>query len=81
MISPLNFWASRMARSDFPDAVGPAITVFAVFDQGNVPVCSWAFLLASLIGFAIHVPFLDRLEKSRKEILTGGTAPPWYGPA
>lgn len=60
---------------------GPAITVFAAFDKGNVPVFSWAFLLASLVGFAIHVPFLDRLEKSRKEILTGGTAPPWYGPA
>ena len=55
--------------------------MFAVFDQGNVPVYSWAFLLASLVGFAIHVPFLDRLEKSRKEILTGGTSPPWYGPA
>jgi hypothetical protein len=60
---------------------GPAITVFAVFDKGNVPVYSWAFLLASIVGFAVHVPFLDRLEKSRKEILTGGTAPPWYGPA
>jgi hypothetical protein len=60
---------------------GPAITVFAVFDKGNVPVYSWAFLLASLVGFAIHLPFLDRLERSRKEILTGGTAPPWYGPA
>jgi hypothetical protein len=60
---------------------GPAITVFAAFDKGNVPVFSWAFLLASLVGFAIHLPFLDRLERSRKEILTGGTAPPWFGPA
>jgi hypothetical protein len=60
---------------------GPAVTVFAVFDRGNVPVFSYAFLLASLVGFAIHLPFLDRLEKSRKEILTGGAAPPWYGPA
>jgi hypothetical protein len=60
---------------------GPAITVFTVFDNGNVPVYSWAFLLASIVGFAIHLPFLDRLERSRKEILTGGTAPPWYGPA
>ena len=24
---------------------------------------------------------LDRAERSRKEILTGGTAPAWYGPA
>jgi hypothetical protein len=60
---------------------GPAITVFAVFDKGNVQIYSWAFLIGSLIGFGIHLPFLDRLERSRKEILTGGTAPPWYGPA
>jgi hypothetical protein len=60
---------------------GPAVTVFAVFDKGNVPVYSWAFLIGSLIGFGIHLPFLDRLERSRKGILTGGTAPPWYGPA
>jgi hypothetical protein len=44
-------------------------------------VYSFVFLLASIIGFAIHVPLLDRAEKSRKEILTGGVAPPWYGPA
>jgi len=33
------------------------------------------------LGLAIHVPFLDRAERTRKQILTGGTAPPWYGPA
>jgi hypothetical protein len=60
---------------------GPLITVFAYHDHGNVPIYSIALLLASIIGFAIHVPFLDRAEKSRKEILTGGVAPPWYGPA
>ena len=65
----------------FNSSGGPAITVFAYHDPGNVPVYSWVFLCISLVGFAIHVPFLDRLEKSRKAILTGGTAPPWLGPA
>jgi hypothetical protein len=39
------------------------------------------FLIGSTILFAIHLPLLDRAERRRKEILTGGTAPPWYGPA
>ena len=30
----------------------------------------------------IHNPsLLDRAEKKRKEFLTGGTSPAWYGPA
>jgi hypothetical protein len=60
---------------------GPEITIFAYHDRGNVPIYSFVFLGLSLLGFAVHLPFLDRAEKSRKEILTGGTAPPWYGPA
>ncbi len=60
---------------------GPEVTVFAYHDPGNVPVYSVAFLAASLIGFAVHLPLLDRAERKRREILTGGTAPPWYGPA
>ena len=60
---------------------GPEVSVFAYRDSGNVPVYSVTFLLASIIGFAVHLPFLDRAEKRRKAILTGGTAPPWYGPA
>ena len=65
----------------FNSSGGPAITVFAYHDPGNVPVYSWVFLIISIVGFAIHVPFLDRLEKHRKDVLTGGHAPPWYGPA
>ncbi|HEY1330446.1 MAG TPA: hypothetical protein VGH10_03100 [Actinomycetota bacterium] len=65
----------------FDASGGPAVTVFVYHDKGNVPVYSWGFLLASALGFAISVPFLDRAERSRKAILTGGTAPPWYGPA
>jgi len=63
---------------------GPGATelaVFASFDKGNVPKYSFAFLGASIFGFLIHLPFLDRAERKRKEILTGGTAPPWFGPA
>lgn len=60
---------------------GPRVTVFARHNSGNVPIYSWTFLIASIVGFVIHVPLLDRAEKKRKAILTGGTAPPWYGPA
>ena len=69
------------AATAFLSSGGPAITVFAYHDSGNVQVWSFAFLFASIIGFAVHVPFLDRAEKSRKAVLTGGTAPAWYGPA
>jgi hypothetical protein len=60
---------------------GPQIMLFAFHAKGNVPVYSVAFLFASILGFVVHLPFLDRAEKRRKAILTGGTAPPWYGPA
>ena len=39
------------------------------------------FLIGSTLLFGAHLPFLDQAERKRKEILTGGTAPPWYGPA
>ena len=60
---------------------GQEITVFAYHDSGNVPVYSFAFLGVSILGFLIHLPLLDGAEKKRKAILTGGTAPPWFGPA
>ena len=60
---------------------GPMITLYMRHDSGSVNRYSWMFLIGSTLGFAIHVPLLDRAEKKRKEILTGGTAPPWYGPA
>lgn len=60
---------------------GTQVTVFSYLDPGNVPIYSFAFLAVSLIGFVIHLPLLDRAERKRKEILTGGTAPAWYGPA
>lgn len=72
---------SLAAARAFYNGGGPLLTVYLRHDSGSVPVYSWAFMIASLIGLAIHVPLLDRAERSRKEILTGGTAPPWYGPA
>lgn len=60
---------------------GPKVTLYMRHDSGSVNRYSWMFLIGSVVGFAIHVPLLDRAERTRKEILTGGTAPPWFGPA
>lgn len=60
---------------------GPLLQVFLRHDSGSVNRYSWMFLIGSIIGLAAHVPLLDRAERKRKQILTGGTAPPWYGPA
>ena len=60
---------------------GPLTTVYLRFGGGTVSHYSWMFLIGSTVLFAVHLPFLDRAEKRRKDILTGGTAPPWYGPA
>ena len=60
---------------------GPRVTLFMRHDSGSVNRYSWMFLIGSVVGLAIHLPLLDIAERKRKEILTGGTAPPWYGPA
>jgi hypothetical protein len=60
---------------------GPTITVALYHDSGSIPIYSWSFLIVSILGFAIHVPFLDRAERKRKAVLTGGARPPWLGPA
>jgi hypothetical protein len=60
---------------------GPALTVIAYHDSGDVPVYSFAFLGVSVIAFLLHLPFLDRAERKRKAVLTGGRAPEWRGPA
>jgi hypothetical protein len=72
---------SLAAAHSFFSQGGPKVTLYAYRDQGNVAVYSIAFFAGSILGFAIHVPFLDRAERKRKDLLTGGTAPPWYGPA
>lgn len=73
--------ASLAAARAFYKGGGPLLTVFLRHDSGSVPAYSWAFMIGSLIGLAVHLPLLDRAERRRKDILTGGTAPAWYGPA
>lgn len=73
--------ASLAAAEAFYNGGGPVLTVYLRHDSGSVPVYSWGFLILSAIGLAVHLPLLDRAERKRKHILTGGTAPPWYGPA
>jgi hypothetical protein len=72
---------SLAAAEAFFRGGGPVLTVYLRHDSGSVPVYSWAFMIFSVVGLAVHLPLLDRAERRRKDILTGGTAPPWYGPA
>ena len=60
---------------------GPLVTVSLYHDSGSVPRYSFMFLAGSVILFAIHLPLLDAAERKRREFLTGGAAPAWYGPA
>lgn len=74
--------ATRLAvvRAHF-NGGGPQTTLAMYYDTGSVPRYSYMFLGGSVLLFALHLPLLDRAERQRKEILTGGAAPPWYGPA
>jgi hypothetical protein len=69
------------AARAFATTGGPEVTVFGYKDPGDLALPSWLFLAGSIIGFVAHLPFLDRAERRRKEILTGGEQPPWRGPA
>lgn len=60
---------------------GPLLKLYMRHDSGSVNRYSWMFLIGSVVGLAVHLPLLDIAERQRKDILTGGTAPPWYGPA
>jgi hypothetical protein len=60
---------------------GPSTTVTLHYSHGQVWHYSAMFLIASLLLLIIHIPLLDRAERTRKEFLVGGSAPPWYGPA
>jgi hypothetical protein len=62
-------------------AGGPQVVLAMYHDKGDVARYSYMFLAGSVLLFGSHVPLLDRAEKKRKEFLTGGTAPAWYGPA
>ena len=69
-----------VAQAHFLDG-GPLWTVSLYYDKGSVPKYSYMFLAGSIILFGIHLPLLDIAERKRKDFLTGGAAPPWYGPA
>jgi hypothetical protein len=69
------------AARAFATGGGPEVTVFAYKDPGDEALPSFVFLAGSVIGFAVHLPFLDRAERKRKEVLTGGEQAPWRGPA
>jgi hypothetical protein len=69
------------AARAFATGGGPEVMVFAYKDPGDLALPSYLFLAGSVIGFAVHLPFLDRAERKRKEILTGGEQAPWRGPA
>ena len=69
------------AATAFYTPGGPQLRVYLRHDTGSVNRYSWMFLIGSTLLFAAHLPFLDRAERKRKEILTGWMAPPWYGPA
>jgi hypothetical protein len=65
----------------FAQTGGPVVLVVGYKDPGFVALPSFLFLAASVIGLAVHLPFLDLAERRRKEILTGGEQKPWLGPA
>ena len=65
----------------FATTGGPMVLVVGHKDPGFVALPSYLFLVGSLIGLAIHLPFLDIAERRRREILTGGEQKPWLGPA
>jgi hypothetical protein len=69
-----------VAQAHFAEG-GPLWTVSLYHDSGSVPRYSYMFLIGSVILFAVHLPLLDVAERRRKDFLTGGAAPPWYGPA
>lgn len=69
------------AARGFATIGGPEVIVVGFKHEGDEATPSYAFLIASILGFAAHLPFLDRAEKKRKDILTGGQQAPWRGPA
>jgi hypothetical protein len=60
---------------------GPSTIVTLHYGGGQVWHYSLMFLVGSIVLLIVHIPLLDRAERSRKEFLVGGSAPPWYGPA
>jgi hypothetical protein len=60
---------------------GPSTILTLHYGGGQVWHYSLMFLVGSLVLLGVHIPLLDRAERTRKEFLVGGSSPPWYGPA
>jgi hypothetical protein len=69
------------AANAFASTGGRTVEVVAYLDPGNLALPSYVALGAAVLGFLIHLPFLDRAERRRKDVLTGGEQAPWRGPA
>jgi hypothetical protein len=60
---------------------GREVEAVAVRDEGNEGLPSFISLGIAVIGLGVHLPLLDRAERRRKDVLTGGDQAPWRGPA
>jgi hypothetical protein len=69
------------AATVFPATGGRTVEVVAHHVPGNIALPSYVALGIAVVGFLVHVPFLDRAERRRKDVLTGGEQAPWRGPA
>ena len=56
---------------------GREVLVTGYKDQGNEPLPSYLFLIASVVGFAAHLPFLDRAERRAQGRAHRRGAGPW----
>jgi hypothetical protein len=65
----------------FASTGGRTVEVVAHLDPGNLAIPSYVALGVAVVGFLVHLPFLDRAERRRKDVLTGGEQAPWRGPA
>lgn len=69
------------AATAFSTTGGRQIEVAGYHDPGSEGLPSFVSLAVAVVGLVIHIPFLDRAERRRKDVLTGGEQAPWRGPA
>jgi hypothetical protein len=69
------------AATAFSATGGRTVEVVAHNVPGNIALPSYVALGIAVVGFLVHIPFLDRAERRRKDVLTGGDQAPWRGPA
>lgn len=69
------------AASAFSTTGGRQVEVAGYFDPGSESLPSYISLAVAVLGLVVHLPFLDRAERRRKDVLTGGEQAPWRGPA